>query len=93
MTVYHIGIADDHRPYALALADSLTSEADIAVVGIASNGEEALALVQATLPCVILMDLDMPVMDGITATRKIKERFPAVEVLALTVFDDSPHLF
>ena len=93
MVQLQIGIVDDHRPYALALADSLTSEHDLAVVGVAGNGVQALALVTATQPDVVLMDLEMPVMDGITATRRIKAQFPAVEVLALTVFDDGPHLF
>ena len=88
-----IGIVDDHRAYALALADSLASETDLVVAGMAGDGEGALALVQASRPDVVLMDLDMPIMDGITATRCIKERFPAVEVLVLTVFDDGPHLF
>ncbi len=93
MTVTRIGIVDDHRPYALALADSLTSEADVAVVGIAGDGAEALRLAETAGLDVLLMDLEMPVMDGITATRRLKERFPSVEVLVLTVFDDGAHLF
>ncbi len=93
MTAYRVGIVDDHRPYALALADSLTSERDVVVVGIAGNGEEALRLATTQRPDVLLMDLEMPVMDGIAATRRLTEQMPSVEVLVLTVFDDGPHLF
>ncbi len=58
------------------------------VVGEAGNGEEAIALVAETLPDVVVMDLSMPVMDGVAATRRITDEHPAVKVVVLTMHDD-----
>jgi DNA-binding NarL/FixJ family response regulator len=61
---------------------------DVEVVGTAGDGEEALALVAEQAPDVVLMDLRMPKMDGIAATRAIRERYPATYVVVLTTFSD-----
>lgn len=86
-------VADDDASYARALADVLRAEPDLDVLGLATNGLEALTLARATLPDVVLMDLAMPVMGGLEATRRIKQELPTVEVLTLTVQDDDDALF
>jgi len=82
-------IVDDHHVVRQGLRMYLALDPSLIVVGEASNGEEALAQVRLLKPDVVLMDLVMPVMDGIIATGKIRREFPEVEVLALTsVLDD-----
>jgi DNA-binding NarL/FixJ family response regulator len=83
-------IADDHAVVRVGLRLFLGLDPALNVVGEATNGEEALAMAQQLHPDVILMDLLMPVMDGLTAIQKIKKSMPDVEVLALTsVLDDA----
>jgi two-component system nitrate/nitrite response regulator NarL len=82
-------IADDHVLFAEALEAILVGDERIAVVGRAKNGEEAVQLAVALRPDVVLMDISMPVMDGIEATRAIVEHDPATCVLVLTG-SDSP---
>jgi DNA-binding NarL/FixJ family response regulator len=70
------------------LSQLLGSFDDLEVVGTASNGEEAVDLVEATRPDVVLMDLSMPLMDGIQALTVVKQRFPEVRVVVLTTFQE-----
>jgi DNA-binding NarL/FixJ family response regulator len=77
-------IADDHRLFAEALEAILTAESTIEVVGRARNGAEALEMALDLAPDVVLMDISMPVMDGIEATRQIREARPEACVLMLT---------
>ncbi|HST47375.1 response regulator [Jatrophihabitans sp.] len=79
-------LADDHRLVRAGLAGLLGTAADIEVVGEAADGRQAVELSLATEPDVILMDLSMPVLDGIEATRLILDRAPATRVIALTSF-------
>jgi len=82
-------IADDHGVVRQGLTMYLKLDEELEVVGEASNGEEALHLARDLKPDVVLMDVLMPVMDGIEATEKIKTELPEVEVVALTsVLDD-----
>jgi NarL family two-component system response regulator LiaR len=82
-------IADDHGVVRQGLTMYLKLDPELEVVGEASNGEEALHLARDLQPDVVLMDVLMPVMDGIAATEKIKAEMPGVEVVALTsVLDD-----
>ena len=79
-----IMIVDDHAQVRRGLAVFLELWDDFLLVGEADNGERAVALVEILQPNVILMDLVMPVMDGVTATRIIHDNFPSVQVVVLT---------
>jgi two-component system, NarL family, response regulator LiaR len=86
-------ICDDQDLVREGLAAILGTAPGIEVVGAAGDGAEAVALVEQHQPDVVLMDLNMPGVNGIHATRRIKERFPAVRVLALTTYDADEWLF
>ena len=80
-------IADDHPVVRDGLRGMLASEADFEVVGEAASGAEAVRLTERERPDVVLMDLQMPEVDGATATAEIAERFPSTRVLVLTTYD------
>ena len=80
-------IADDQRLFAEALEAILTTDGRIAVVGRAANGEEAVALARDDRPDVVLMDIAMPGMDGVLATREIGRRAPKARVLIVSAHD------
>jgi DNA-binding NarL/FixJ family response regulator len=88
-----IVIADDQALFREGLRTLLSIRPDMDVVGEAANGEEAVALVEALRPNVVLMDLRMPLLDGVQATARIRERWPEIPVLVLTTFDDDANLF
>jgi NarL family two-component system response regulator LiaR len=87
-TPIRIMIVDDHAMLRKGLAVFLMSYRDLKLVGEAANGKEALDLCAHQKPDIVLMDLLMPIMDGITATRLIHERFPDVRIIALTSFGE-----
>lgn len=80
-------IADDHPVVRAGLRGMLEPESDIEVVGEATNGREAVSLVGRLEPEVVLMDLQMPDLDGVAATKQIRDRHPETNVLVLTTFD------
>ena len=86
-------ICDDQEVVREGLSVILGASSEIEVIGTAADGAEALELVADLLPDVVLMDLKMPVLNGIQATRLISERFPQVRVLVLTTYDDDAWLF
>ncbi|WP_027482537.1 response regulator [Deinococcus pimensis] len=83
MTV-KVMLVDDHDVVRMGLKMYLSLDPDLEIVAEATNGQEALERVDAAKPDVVVMDLMMPVMDGVTATRELRARHPDVEVLALT---------
>jgi len=85
-------IVDDHTLVRAGICSLLALVADIEVVGEASDGKEALEKVGELAPDVVLMDLAMPVMGGLEATRRIRREFRGIKVLALTQYDDSEYV-
>ena len=83
-----VAIADDHAVVRHGLKQLLSTFPDVEFVGEAADGEQAVALCAERSPHVVLMDLEMPVADGIEATKRIKARHPDVAVVVLTSFSD-----
>lgn len=86
-------IVDDQALFREGLRTLLSVQPDFEVVGEAGNGEEALRLAVRLQPNVVLMDLRMPVMDGVTATQRLHEALPKCKVIVLTTFDDDEFVF
>jgi NarL family two-component system response regulator LiaR len=82
-------LVDDHTMVRRGLATFLKVFDDLELIGEAADGEAAIQLCSRILPDVILMDMAMPGMDGVTATRIIRQRFPMVQVIALTSFKEA----
>jgi len=87
-----IVVVDDHELFRESLVTLLSLEPDMEVVGQAGNGEEAVEVVAATHPDLVLMDIHMPVTDGLEATERIRSLFPATRVLILTISQDEDDL-
>lgn len=88
----HLLLVDDQALIRRGLNALLTTDSDLAVVGEAENGQEALKLVATLNPHVVLMDIRMPIMDGVAGTREICQQFPTSKVLMLTTFDDQDYV-
>ena len=88
-----IVICDDQVIVQEGLSTILSSDPEIEVIGTASDGLEALEIVEKSMPDLVLMDLKMPLMNGIIATRKIREKYPEIYVLVLTTYDDDEWVF
>jgi len=91
--IIRVIIAEDHALVREGTRQLIEREPDIEVVGEATNGAEAVALVDALLPDVALVDISMPVMSGIEATERIKSAHPGTAVLVLTAYDDDQYVF
>ncbi len=80
-------IADDHEIYRDGLKIMLRKQTDIEVIGEAGNGRELVALIEIIKPDIILTDIEMPVLDGIDATRQLRHQYPSINIIALSMFD------
>ena len=86
-------IADDHTMVRQGLSQICNAEMDLEVVGQAANGAEARLLVERLRPHVVIMDINMPVLDGVQATRQITTAFPEMGVIILTMYRQDEHVF
>jgi len=86
-------LCDDHTLFRQGLRKLLELEADIEVVGEADNGFNLLDGLKKTGPDIILMDIGMPQMDGVTAAYKVKKILPSAKIIILTIYEDEPHIF
>ncbi|HEY9734772.1 MAG TPA: response regulator transcription factor, partial [Trichocoleus sp.] len=86
-------LVDDQPLFRQGLASLLALESGLEVVGQANHGQEAIALATQLQPDVILMDVRMPICDGVQATQEILQRFPWIRVLMLTTFDEDDYIW
>ena len=86
-------LVDDHEVVRTGLKAYFSAQQGFIVVADVSNGAQAIAQIAHTRPDLVVMDISMPDMDGLEATRQLKARYPKVQVLALTIHDDKQHLF
>lgn len=93
MNTIRVLLVDDHALFRKGVASALALERDLEMVGEATNGQEALTKARELMPDVILMDISMPGMDGLEATRRIKAEVPHVKIIILTVAEEDKSLF
>ncbi len=86
-------LADDQEMFRQGLAALLSLESDLEIVGEASNGQEAITLTKSLQPDIILMDVRMPICNGVEATRIIHQHFPWIKILVLTTFDNDEYVW
>ncbi len=86
-------IADDHTVFSEGLQRVLSEEKDLQVVGVARDGEQAVNMAREARPDIVIMDVAMPVLNGIEATRRIKKMFPTTSVLVLSAYGYTPYVF
>ncbi len=86
-------LADDHAVVRKGIREFLEEDASIRVIGEASDGEEALTLIARDQPDIAVFDIQMPRLNGMDATRRVKTDFPNTRVLILTAYDDDPYIF
>jgi len=91
--VIRVLLVDDQALFCEGLRTLLDLQPDIEVVGEANNGREAIECVARAAPDVVLMDIRMPVLDGVAATRDIRAHHPNTQVIVLTTFDDDEYVF
>src|SRR5919112_1894173 len=87
-----LAIVDDHQLAREGLRDMLADAPDLEVVGEAANGREALLLCSRVRPDLVLMDVRMPEMDGLAATKEVKQRYPEISVMMLTMHENPDYL-
>lgn len=87
MQAVTVALAEDDHLFRELLSFHVRSQANLELIGIATNGQEAINLAESLRPDIFLMDLHMPVMDGIEATQKILASYPTTKIIAITTFD------
>lgn len=92
MALIRILLADDHSVVRAGLRALIDAEPDMAVIGEADDGAAALAMAQASRPDLVVMDLSMPQLNGLEATRQLRERVPTARVLMLSVHEEASYL-
>jgi DNA-binding NarL/FixJ family response regulator len=90
--VIRVLVADDHQVMRQAVRKLLSQRADIQVVGESENGREALKLVEELKPDILLLDMDMPVMDGVEVARRLRKTKSPVRILVLSGYDDQSYI-
>lgn len=93
MSPIHLLLADDHQLFRAGIASLLEREPDIRIVAQASNGEEAVALAQQFQPHVVLLDIQMPLCNGLQAARRLLAQQPQLKIIMLTVSESDQDLF
>ena len=93
ITPFRVLITDDHPHSRQAIREILEEEPLFVIIGEATNGDEAIKLCDMLLPDIVLMDIKMPILNGLEATKIIKERNPLIKVIILSVSDDVADLF
>lgn len=88
MSKIKIAIADDYKIYRDGLKVGLSADGNMDIIGEADNGEELMKALETISPDVIIMDLKMPIMDGMEATKQIRKKYPAIKVLVVTMYED-----
>jgi DNA-binding NarL/FixJ family response regulator len=85
-------LADDHPLFRKAVRETLEKQADFTVIAEAGNGAEAVKLACELMPDMVIMDIGMPVLNGLQATQQIKAKCPGMAILVLTIYDDIEHI-
>lgn len=93
MSNVNVLIVDDHPMFRQGLRDLVETDPDLAVVGEASDGETALSMAAEMEPNVILMDINLPTINGLQVTRKLKNQSPEINVVMITGYDDAEQVF
>lgn len=88
MSKVRVLVVDDHELTRFSLSLALRNQKDVELVGLASNGQEAIDLINQNQPDVIVLDLQMPVMDGLSASVQIKATYPWIKILAYSSLED-----
>ena len=88
MSKIKIVIADDYKIYRDGLKVGLSADENLAVIAEADNGEELMKVLETNSPDIIIMDLKMPIMDGMEATKAVRKKYPAIKVLVVTMYED-----
>jgi DNA-binding NarL/FixJ family response regulator len=88
MSTIKIAIADDYKIYRDGLKVGLSADENLEVIFEADNGEDLMKGLETISPDVIIMDLKMPIMDGMEATKEVRKKYPSIKVLVVTMYDD-----
>lgn len=93
MSNVNVLIVDDHPMFRQGLRDLVETDSNLAVLGEASDGETALSMADEMEPNVILMDINLPTINGLQVTRKLKDRSPEIKIIMITGYDDAEQVF